>query len=135
QKIQPKSKDTPEGSDFRWHIDSGPSDGEPFGERQTPANFFCIDLIEGRVEQPDDIIRIFISGRIPCQRTETCLTIAELANEVKDFRRHAGPLALQSLRDVVEGAASLIQRERVLHEFGAGTLLGKRRLLKLSVLR
>jgi len=87
------------------------------------------------VEQPDDIIRIFIPGRVPCQRTETCLTIAELPNEVKDFRRHVGPLALQSLRAVVEGAASLIQRERVLHKFGAGTLLGKRPRLDVSGIR
>ena len=42
---------------------------------------------------------------------------------------------LQSLRGVVEGAASLIQRERVLHEFGAGTLLGKRRRLNISGIR
>src|SRR4029434_7569180 len=61
--------------------------------------------------------------------------MADLANEVKDFRRHAGPLSLQSLRSVVEGAATLIQRERVLHEFGAGTLLGKRRLLNISGIR
>ncbi len=61
--------------------------------------------------------------------------MAELTNESKDFRRHAGPLASQSLRGVGEDEASLIQRECVLHEFGAGTRLGKRRRLNISGIR
>ncbi|PYK24170.1 MAG: hypothetical protein DME59_14605 [Verrucomicrobia bacterium] len=61
--------------------------------------------------------------------------MAKFPNELKDFRRDAGPLLLQSLRGVVKGAASLIQRESVLHEFGAGTLRGKRRRLIIPGIR